>query len=508
MGEGRLVKLGICINAVHHSEFASAELGAGSAAGAVREFVDAVSARFRDGDTSVAGVHLMHREDGAPAEFPAGWTRHVVPDNSEAYFLSVLGSVTGDYDCVLYLLSDTPLLHVDSSRELIALHVDYFAQFTGSDGYPLGCLPEVFEGEFPHHIQRLAKEGEPAPRELFPIVLRDVNAFDVETMIAHTDARPLRLDLSCASPRGTELCRRFIDLKGRTPDEVAEAVLAGQDRLRVVPAFAAVQVVENHSQKVSYLPHAKAGVGVAGQEMPLERFFSLVDDLERFSPGIVIQVSLWGEVGLHSEVTELVRGMEERESAFLLLETSGVGWNEAARRALREMSLKRSRLVVDLDAHSENVYHDLRGEGFGEATGFAGEMLGAHGDRVFVRATRMKENAQDVELFYRHWKEQTENVIVQKYDHFCGVLPDRRLVDISPVERMPCWHLKRDLAILLDGTVPMCREDLDREHLLGNIFEDGAVEIWARNEEHYQSHVDGSLQEICRKCDEYYTFNF
>ena len=508
------MKLGICINAVHHSEFASAELGTGSAADAVREFVDAVSARFREGDTPIAGVHLMHREDGAPAEFPPGWTRHVVTDNTEASFLAALGTVTADYDCVLYLLSDTPLLHVDSSRELLALHVDYFAQFTGSDGYPLGCLPEVFEGEFPRHIQRLAKEGEPAPRELFPIVLRDINAFDVETMIARTDARPLRLDLSCASPRGTELCRRFIDLKGSSPDEVAEAVLARQDRLRVVPAFAAVQVVQNHSQKVSYLPHVEAGVeaglgpGGPGREMPLPRFFSLVDDLERFSPGIVIQVSLWGEIGLHSGVTELLRGMEDRDSSSLLLETSGVGWSESSRRALREMSLKRSRVVIDLDAHSEDVYRNLRGEGFGEAMAFAGEMLAAHGPRVFLRATRMRDNAEDVELFYRHWKEQTENVIVQKYDHFCGVLPDRRLVDISPVARMPCWHLKRDLAILLDGTVPMCREDLDREHLLGNIFEDGAAEVWSRNEEHYQSHVDGSLPEICRKCDEYYTFNF
>jgi spiro-SPASM protein len=135
-------------------------------------------------------------------------------------------------------------------------------------------------------------------------------------------------------------------------------------------------------------------------------------------------------------------------------------------------------------------------------------MLAAHGDRVYLRATRMEENARDVEQFYREWKEQTENVIIQKYDHFCGVLPDRRLVDISPVERMPCWHLKRDLSILLDGTVPMCREDLAREHALGNVFADGVEACWARNEEHYQGHVEGALPDLCQKCDEYYTFNF
>jgi spiro-SPASM protein len=313
------------------------------------------------------------------------------------------------------------------------------------------------------------------------------------------------------------LCRRFGELKGLSPDEIAAAVLTKQDRLRILPAFAAVQVVQNHAQNVTYLPHSRVGIGVArdhgagaerGQEMSVERFGSLIDDLERFSPGIVIQVSLWGEVGLHSAVAELIASMEEREASWLLLETSGVGWPDAAQSAVEKMSLTRSRLVIDLDASSPEVYRELRGEGFDQANTFAGEMLAAHGDRVYVRATRMKENARDVEQFYRQWKERTENVIIQKYDHFCGVLPDRKLVDISPVERMPCWHLKRDLSILLDGSVPMCREDLAREHALGNVFEEGVEAVWARNEVYYQAHVDGALPDLCQRCDEYYTFNF
>ena len=87
-------------------------------------------------------------------------------------------------------------------------------------------------------------------------------------------------------------------------------------------------------------------------------------------------------------------------------------------------------------------------------------LLSAFTGTAWVQAVRMKENEEDLDVFYKTWKAKTENVIVQKYDSFSGLLPDRKVADLSPVERFPCWHLKRDMAILLDGTVPLCREDV------------------------------------------------
>ncbi|MFP4483224.1 MAG: spiro-SPASM protein [Spirochaetaceae bacterium] len=508
---------GICVNAMRLSRFALEELGSGkSALHYVAAFVSAAAGALGGAgsgpEEAAPEIHVLVGPDSDTVHLPERWRRTAVEGSDEVAFVDALARVSGDLDRVLYVQADTPFLDVDAAERVLNLHRDYFAQFTGADGYPLGCVPEVFDGDFPKQIRRLAKEGEPAPRELFPVVLRDVNAFDVETMIATTDARPLRLDFSCNSRAGLELCRRYHDYLGTPADELAAAVVATQERLRILPAYASVQVVAAHPQRVGYLPQERVNVaaGATGPtgEMPLDRFTALVDELERFSPGIVVQVSLWGEVGLHSAVAELIADMEARRDSSLLLETSGVGWDAGARRTLMETPLARSRVIVDLDAATEEVYRELRGEGFQEAKGFAAELLEAHRDRAYVRATRMKENAADVERFYREWKERTDNVIVQKYDHFCGALPDRRLVDISPVERTPCWHLKRDIYVLLDGSVPMCREDLDREHLRGNLFDDGVEEVWRANEEAYQAHVRGEYPGICRNCDEYYTFNF
>ena len=73
--------------------------------------------------------------------------------------------------------------------------------------------------------------------------------------------------------------------------------------------------------------------------------------------------------------------------------------------------------------------------------------------------------------------------------------------------RVPCWHVKRDLSVLLDGTVPLCREDVGGELLLGNLFSDGLESVWERGERYYLLHLGASYPEMCRRCDEYYTYN-
>jgi spiro-SPASM protein len=120
----------------------------------------------------------------------------------------------------------------------------------------------------------------------------------------------------------------------------------------------------------------------------------------------------------------------------------------------------------------------------------------------------MKDTEEHLETFWRYWKEKTDHIIVQKYDDYCGVLPPRKVTDLSPVRRFPCWHNKRDLNVLLDGTVPRCREDIHARYSLGNLFHESIDEVWDRGESLHREHVDGSYPDICEHCDEYYTFNF
>lgn len=82
------------------------------------------------------------------------------------------------------------------------------------------------------------------------------------------------------------------------------------------------------------------------------------------------------------------------------------------------------------------------------------------------------------------------------------------MTDLSPLTRFPCWHLKRDLPILLDGTVLTCREDLSGEGALGNFLREDPLVLWKKGETLYREQLGQNYPGICGSCDEYYTFNF
>ena len=127
---------------------------------------------------------------------------------------------------------------------------------------------------------------------------------------------------------------------------------------------------------------------------------------------------------------------------------------------------------------------------------------------AYAQAVRVKGAEDDIELFYRFWKDAGANTIIQKYDDFHGILPDLRAADLSPITRLPCWHLQRDMPVLLDGTVPACREDLERGRVLGNVFSESLEAVWERGEALYREHGNREYAGICAGCDEYYTYNF
>jgi spiro-SPASM protein len=241
--------------------------------------------------------------------------------------------------------------------------------------------------------------------------------------------------------------------------------------------------------------------------MPPERFSAILDGLEELSGEAVVSVSLWGEPSLHSSIAELLLEACSRPALTVHVETSGLGWDRAVLERLRDRASRPPVWIVSLDAWAADVYARLRGPGFAEALQTAELLRSLFSETTFLQSVRMKENEEDTESFYRGWKEKSVATIIQKYDAFAGRLPDRMVTDLSPLKRVPCWHVKRDLNVLLDGSVPVCREDLDLSMRLGNVFSDGLAAVWERGQEYYLLHAAGQYPALCARCDEYYTYN-
>jgi spiro-SPASM protein len=243
--------------------------------------------------------------------------------------------------------------------------------------------------------------------------------------------------------------------------------------------------------------------------------------LAAFTGDAVVDLSLWGEPSLHPDFAALVDAVLSRSELSLIVETSGLGWKPGLLQSISASHRDRIDWIVSLDAATPDTYSRLRGSGWEEALRTVELLLSLWPHATWPQMVRSVENEEGLEAFWRGWKKKTDNVIVQKYSTFAGLLPERKVADLSPLARRPCWHLMRDLSILIDGTVPLCREVARGEILLGGTFEGlgpedpgdparyaAALErIWKTGESFYAEHVEGKWPVPCGRCDEYYTYN-
>ncbi|MDR0377688.1 MAG: spiro-SPASM protein [Spirochaetaceae bacterium] len=451
--------------------------------------------------------------------------------------LRTLAELSRPFDLLYFAWADAPFLDRDLAGKVAERHLRYAAEYSYADGWPYGLAPEILAPSTAGVLAALA-EGDQSPvdREaLFQVIRKDINAFDIETEISPVDLRSYRLSLTADSRRNLLLLTRFQAASGSVCAAGVERLIVEKpELLRTLPAFYAIQVSGPCPQACALCPYPRfpwpRGEAVTARRdfMDPACFEELLDAAAAFSGDAVIDLSLWGELALHPQKMELIRMVLDRRDALsLIIETSGIGWKQEELETLARMVQGGRPLrpwtappgclswIVSLDAAKKERYGEARGPGFEEAVRTAQTLVSLFPQDAYVQAIRLQGAEDDIETFYRSWKDRGAQVIIQKYDDFCGFLPKMQAADLSPVRRHPCWHLMRDMYIFIDGRVSLCREDFsvlagitDPGNKFSNVFDEPLEVIWSRGEERYREHCAGRYTGICGDCDEYYTFNF
>ena len=456
------------------------------------------------------GVEIEHRDS---------WSKRSL--------LEKIAELQAGFDIAYFAFADCPFLDPSLAGSIAERHLRYAAEYSYADGWPFGLAPETLSGGTAAILAKiLGNDDGPVERDfLFSVIQKDINAFDIETEISPVDLRSHRINLCADSKRNFLLLEKFIAAAGEkipAASDVQRIIEQSPRILRTLPSFYPIQVTANCPQKCSLCPYPSFKDKAAdGEFMDSEKFDSLLDKIAAFSGDAVIDLSLWGEMSLHPQKTNLIERVLLKNGLSLVIETSGIGWkNEDFEKCAQLAQKAKSREVfpaplswiVSLDTMDPQRYTEMHGAGFAEAVECAKKLLSLFPDDCYVQAVRVKGEEDDTEKFYRYWKENCprgdKNIIIQKYDDFCGILEKRQASDISPVIRQSCWHMMRDMPVLIDGTVPLCREDLKNDMILGNVFTGSLEDIWKNGESYYSEQCEKKYSGVCADCDEYYTYNF
>lgn len=438
-------------------------------------------------------------------------------------------------DAVVFAWADQPFIDFRITESILHDHFEYKGEYTFADGYPGGLSPEVIDTgtadilfQFSDGIQ--AEFGKKAVERtsIFDLIKTDINSFDVETVIAERDYRLFRMSFNCATKAAATACRALFDcgIEGKTIDEISDIACSCVSVLKTLPSYYSIQITDKINVPAIYRPVDREVESLDGNRfMSLKDFKAIIKKISKFSENAVVSLSAWGEPLCHPDFIEMIRAVLAEDGLTALVETDGISVTEEMCSVLKKacddsgencnpgIAAGKIIWIVNVDAFSAQKYMQVHcaADCFEKAAAGVEMLKKYFPDSTFPQFTRMDENEDELESFWRYWSDKTKFknnlLIVQKYDSLCGLLPYRKPADLSPLERNPCWHIRRDMTVLVDGSVCFCRCRLRRD-IIGNAFSESLAEIWKRLTDEVQNQMNGNYSELCGKCDEYYTFNF
>lgn len=435
-------------------------------------------------------------------------------------------------DFAVFAWADNPFLNRNLNEQIIKNHLEYKAEYSFADGFAGGLTVEVVDSGAASIIAELSKESLKSSGEkkaernaLFSIISADINSFEIETVIADKDYRMLRLNLEATSKSGLVLCKTLfeiaknnaINLKNGDFDAYKLLDLAEQSALiqQSLPSFYNVQISNSYNTKSLYCPYEKIDFKRELKNMALSDFKVLVKKIVDFSEEATVSLSLFGEPCLNQDFCDFAAEVLKYEGLKLFIETDGLCFGEETAKKIRDFANSDERVFIalKLDAFDGAMYQKINGlpqEYFEKALACVSMLQKYFRGCVYPQFTRMKANESQLESFFRFWSEKTSpssgKVLIMKYDSFARLLSDEKVADLSPLERNACWHLRRDINILSDNSVIVCKSRF--QEIAGNALDEDFEKIWRNLTAEVQNHIEKKYCQKCLDCDEFYTFNF
>lgn len=447
-------------------------------------------------------------------------------------------------DYVVFAYSDVPFYNKTVTEKLIKNHIEYHAEYTFADGYSFGLTPEIIDkGTLNILLGLCSKEDAPektakvTKQFLFELLKKDINSFEIETLLAKNDWRLLRLNLDCELKESFLACKALynaakeknIDVLNCDIEELNELASKCPEVLKTVPGFYNIQITDFYEKGCVYCPYEKEYERLhktpcckAQTSMDVSKFEALINKISKFSENAVISLSLWGEAFAHKDLLKMIDIILKNNGLSVFIETRVQDINSDFINGLKTIiqnTKEGSRkwppvmIAVCLDAFTKETYSKLHGENcsFEKAMNIINLLEDALPGNVYPQFVRMNANEEELESFFRFWNEKTSpskgQFIIQKYDDYSGLLSQEKTADLSPVDRNVCWHLRRDMNILTNGDVILCKEYV-LENVIGNVFEEDLEVIWKKMDEILLNHINSEYKNKCEKCDEFYTYYF
>ncbi len=402
-------------------------------------------------------------------------------------------------DNVLFFDAGSPFYDYQFIDKMIERHVKYFADYTYSIGYPEGLIPTIITKDALKEFLSLAESIDTLNHSyLFDILSKDINSFDIETFLSDIDLRIYRIKFGENDIGERILTEKiFNSLEKRDVESIVKYLNENIDKLYTVPYMLEVELNNKLPCKPIYYPEVS-------YENELDTAFikKLLIETKEINPKINLVFGGIGDPLLSSNILEILEFTKEI-NLNTIIETFGYNITEDFIDKLIKANPKII-IVIKIDAYTENIYNKININGNYNIVKNSYDLLKKSGLKVYKSVVRMMENENEIETFIKN--KEAEDLIIRKYSTFCNKLIDRKVVDLTPLERIPCFHLRREVFVEANKKVRLCCFCLEQE--IGDLSQENILDIITKLKEEYSKDAKKEYRECCMNCDDYYLFNF
>jgi len=430
---------------------------------------------------------------------------------------------------------------IETNKYILNESIKYDIQYYYGEGFPEGIIGQVAKGEIFEDIMKLSKPSDQVKKNfVFDILLRNISQFDLDLIEGIENYEAYRTSCTLSKKEDLPVIFSLYSYFGNFEIKYDYTLSPEQNLSRIAQMVKDPEKYNliNHKQINDFFINNKTLTRTYPKGIFMEISsscqFSCIhcpypSGLERIQPFLSLEQTKkiketnplvfkdtsiilggMGEPFDNKECIEIINYLSREHKVYI--ETNGSGFTSDVMKKI--INPGKVIFIISMDADTEEIYKKLgKKMSFKKLETFIKYYLENYPDNFFIQFVRMHENDDELENFYEKWKKYEDNIIFRKYNNYSNFLENREVADLTPVDRYPCFHLRRDFYILSDGRVALCKSDLNGKiidySLLDNLDKENNMLIpWQKSDLFYENHCQKKYHELCRNCNEFYTFYF
>ncbi|MCC5813771.1 MAG: spiro-SPASM protein [Leptospira sp.] len=427
-----------------------------------------------------------------------------------------------DWDevCFLYYEGLAPLLDLEILKNIWKRHKKYLSQYSYSENLPPGLVPKVLTREF---LNSLPREWKGSSHDYF---LKNINQYDVEIYYHPPDLRQYRFSLYPNDARSYHLVssifKKYPNSNEWKYENLLPSILEHPEWMRPKPSWIELEIYRGCELTCSFCP--RQYIDLKDNKYKDNTFMSpaiidsIVDGLSQMPGAVTVCLGGMGEPLLHPDLKSVLQSILRVPFLFeIIIESALYPDSQKWKSILESLTAEEKskvHFIVNISTNDPNRYKKIYGNSelsiVKENLNTLLEILPK--ENISVQIIKMKEVEEEVDSYFDYYEKQGINIVFQKYNRYAELMPEKRVSDLTPLNREFCWHLGRDLYVNVNGDVSICRQlpEPKEIEILGNLHQSSLIDIWAKGLPHFQNSLNGKHELIpapCLNCDEWYTFN-